>query len=356
MSDELERLRKQIDELDNQIAQLLSRRAELAKQVGRVKNEANLPIYVPTRERAILDSIVSRNEGPLPADALRNIFREIISACRALEHRPRVAYFGLPASFTHMASLKTFGAECEFLPQADIRDVFAAVAKGSADYGVVPIESSTGGLVPETVDQFIESPLQISAEAYLDVHHCLLSKGRLEEVRRVYSHAQPLAQCQKWLREHLPKAELVTEASSSHAAQRAAHEGPGAAAVSTQLAAEMYELSILAERIEDRAINRTRFWVVGHTRNSASGRDKTSVLFSTRHEAGALFRALEAFAQHQINMTMIQSRPSPSRPWEYVFFVDFQGHPSQPNVAQALAELERHSQFVRVLGAYPEMG
>ena len=355
MSEEIERLRKEIDEIDREIVNLLARRAKAAQAIGRIKNDSNMPIYAPARERAVLDNIVAQNEGPLPASSLKSIFREIISACRALEQRPKIAYFGMPASFTHMAALKTFGSECVFVPHNDIRDIFSAVVKGSANYGVVPIESSTGGIVPETVDQFIDSPLLISGEAYLDVHHYLLSKGTLEEVKRVYSHAQPFAQCEQWLRENLPGAELITEASTSHAAQRAAAEGPGAAAISTELAAELYDLNIIAERIEDRAINRTRFWIIGQCENPPTGRDKTSLLFSTRHEAGALYRALETYARHNINLTMIQSRPSPNRPWEYVFFVDFQGHVSEPHVEQALRELERCSQFVRVLGAYPEM-
>jgi len=351
---DLEGPRKRIDEIDAEVARLLSERGELAVEVGRIKAEHSVRVYNPQRELQVLENVARNASGPLGREAIERIYREVISACRALEDRPIIAHFGAPASFTHMAAVRSFGSDCDFVALDDMPDVFTTVEKGAAQYGVVPVENSTGGVVPQTIDRFIESPLRIVGERYMDIHHYLCSKGSLEEIKRVYTHPQVFAQCQRWLREHLSGSERYEESSSSRGAERASHEGPGAAAIATPLAAEIYGLDIIAERIEDYTLNRTRFWVIGKDENPPTGRDKTSILFTTRHVAGSLIRALEVFDRHQINLTMIQSRPIKGAAWEYVFFIDLQGHPEDDLISGALRDLDTVTLFYRVLGAYRE--
>jgi len=347
--------RNRIDDIDAQIVRLLCERALTAIEIGKLKSDAAVPIYAPVRERHVLDNVRRHSAGgPLKWEAVERIYIEVISACRALEDRPVIAHYGATASFTHMAAVANFGGECRFIPCDDIHDVFNAVEKGHAQCGVVPIENTTGGVVPATVDRFVESPLSILSERYMGISHYLSSKGSLAEIGQVYSHPQVFAQCQRWLRENLPEAERVEVSSSSKGAERAAAEGPGSAAIGTRLAADMHGLTILAERIEDYALNRTRFWVIGHGGNPPSGKDKTSVVLTTRHEAGALYQSLAAFERSGINLTMIQSRPSKGASWEYIFFIDFQGHKDDERIAAALEDLRRCSLFCRVLGSYPE--
>lgn len=352
----LEDLRQKINELDEQIVRLLNERARISIEVAEEKRKSGdetTVFYRPEREREVLDRVSRANAGVLPTESLRAIYREIISASRELQRQHVVAYFGAPASFTHAAALRHFGRQCEFTAIGDVQGIFSAVERGAAHYGVVPIENSTEGIVPATLDQFINSPVRIVAETYMEVHHNLMATCPLADVRTVYSHPQPLAQCQGWLRRMLPDAKLV-EVSSTPIGAQMAREDPTGAAIGTKLAADLFGLSILDERIEDYAINRTRFWILGRETPEPSGRDKTSLLFSTRHESGSLFRSLEAFAAHRINLTLIQSRPTKHTAWEYVFFIDFLGHPNQENVQAAIRELERNSVFVRVLGSYPE--
>ncbi len=352
----IENLRGRIDQLDEEIVRLLNERARIAIDVREAKRTSAGEVgttYVPSRERSVLEHVVGSSSGDMPADSLRAIYREIISATRELQRQHTVAYFGGPASFTHAAALLHFGQQCEFVPIGDIHGIFSAVETKAAHYGVVPIENSTEGVIPATLDQFVNSPARIVAETYMEIHHCLLARVPIEQVERVYSHPQPIAQCEGWLRRVLPQAKLI-EVSSTPQGAREAADDPNGAAIATKLAADIYDLNILEERIEDYAINRTRFWVIGREVLPPSGRDKTSLLFSTRHEAGSLYRALRAFADYGISLTMIQSRPAKHTAWEYVFFIDLAGHPDDEGVRGAMRELESASVFLRVLGSYPE--
>jgi len=347
-------LRARIDAIDAEVLSLLSERARLAMEIGHRKADRTESFFAPTREKQVIQGLLRRNEGPLPEAAIRAIYREIISACRALEKPLRVAYWGPPASFTHVASLQRFGSLTEYLACESVSDVFATVSKRQADYGVVPIENSTEGIVEYTLDTFSEFDLVICAEIYVEITHNLLSlAGSLDEVGRVYTGAQPLAQCRKWLEHHMPGVEISEVATSSRAAQLAA-ENPATAAIANTMAAELYHLRILQEHIEDSPPNRTRFLVVGHTETPPSGHDKTSVLMSVKHRAGSLFRALAIFDKYDVNLTMIESRPSKRTPWEYIFFIDFQGHCRDPHIQKALERLEQEVQYVKVLGSYPE--
>lgn len=347
-------LRARIDELDTQVLELLSERARLAMEIGRRKADQTESFFAPAREKQVIQRLLAHNGGPLPEKAVRAIYREIISACRALEKPLRVAYWGPPASFTHVASIQKFGSLTEYIACDTVGDVFAAVSKEQADYGVVPIENSTEGIVEYTLDMFNESDLIICAEAYVEVAHNLLSlAGSIEEVGRVYAAAQPLAQCRKWLEHHMPGVEIQEVSTTSRSAQLAA-ENPSTAAIANTMAAEVYHLRILQEHIEDSPHNRTRFLVIGHTATPPSGHDKTSILMSVKHRAGSLYRALAIFDKYDINLTMIESRPSKRTPWEYIFFLDFQGHQREPHVQKALRHLQEEVQFVKTLGSYPE--
>jgi chorismate mutase/prephenate dehydratase len=353
-------LRRRIDEVDLQILDLVNQRASLALQIGHLKsaqsgeNEPPRPIYVPEREKAVFMRLAERNKGPLDNDAVRNIYREVISACRALEKPLRVAYFGPPATYTHMAAMRKFGGSTRFLPRRVIAEVIHAVETGEADYGVVPVENSTAGAVESTLDVFASTDVKVCSEIYVAIHHNLLSKATaLEGIRRVYTHPQATAQCRQWLAVHLPDAEVVEATSTAQGARQAA-EDPEAATIAGRAAADEYGLNLLFENIEDNPRNRTRFLVVGMNRPERTGHDKTSLMLSVRHEAGALYKALSAFQKHGINLTMIESRPTRQTPWEYLFFIDVQGYATDPPLATALAELEAGSLFVRNLGSYPE--
>jgi chorismate mutase/prephenate dehydratase len=351
----LDDLRARIDEIDREVVRLLNERAQIALSVGGIKRDEgeNDIAYVPGREREVLERVVASSDGTLPDESLRAIYREIISASRELQRQHVVAYFGGPGSYTHAAALRHFGQQCDFTGMNDIQAIFSAVDRSAAHFGVVPIENSTDGVITATLDEFMSSQVRIVGETHTEIHHYLLANCRLAEVRTVYSHPQPIAQCVGYLRRTLPDVE-VREVASSPLGAKLASEDPSGAAISTKLSAEIFGLSVLDERIEDHTMNRTRFWVLGRSCPKPSGRDKTSLAFSTRHEHGSLFRSLEAFAAHRINLVMIQSRPVKHTPWEYVFYIDFLGHPDEPHVQAALRELERNSVFVRVLGSYPE--
>ncbi|UCH33481.1 MAG: prephenate dehydratase [Armatimonadota bacterium] len=350
----IERDRAAIDKIDDQILALLNQRAKLAAKIGAKKRRSAKARFSPARERQIFDRLVAANAGPLPDDALVGIYREIIAANRQLEMPATVAYLGPAGTFTHMAVLRKFGARAQARPADSIPDVFREVEKGVATFGVVPMENSTEGVINDTLDMFAESSLDICAETYLDVDHYLLARSSIEEITRIYSMRQPLAQCRVWIKTNLPRAELQEVASTARAAEFAAKE-PSSAAIGTRLAAGLYDLTIIGERIQDSPHNRTRFLVVGQAAAAEpSGRDKTSIMFSVRHQAGSLYRALAVLDKYDINMTMIESRPTKQTPWEYVFFVDVQGHISEPAVARALDMLGEQTLFVRVLGSYPE--
>lgn len=354
MAETLDDWRQRIDEIDEQILQLLTERAKLARQIAFIKQQNDLPLYLPEREGAILARLIAMPHEPLPDQAIKAIFREIVSACRAAIRPPRVAFLGPPHSFSHLACEEHFGTFVETLPQRTIHDVFREVERGNADFGIVPAENVAEGPVGDTLDSLLQTPLKIVAEVLLEVNHCLLSKAAsLSDVRRVYSREIALAQCKQWLQEHLPHAEMIAVSSTVEGAERTAQE-LDAAAIGPLRAADAYGLQVLAERIQDVPFNLTRFWVLGKRMPSPSGSDKTTIAFSVPHRPGTLYQALGALSRHRINLTMIASRPARHAPWEYVFFADFQGHVQDDPVQAALSELAKECLFLKVLGSYPE--
>jgi chorismate mutase/prephenate dehydratase len=345
--------RSRINDLDNQILHLLNQRAEAALQIGDLKRRQDTPAYAPEREAEILRGLTARNGGPLPAATLADIWREILSGCRALERAVSVTYLGPPATFTHQAALLRFGNAADYRAARSIADVFDDVERRRADHGVVPVENSTEGAVNTTLDRLIESDALICGELFLDIGQHLLSRATdLAEIKRVLSHPQGLAQCRRWLAEHLPDASTEETTSTAAAAERAATD-PGVAAVASELAGRLYHVPVLRPRIEDHPHNSTRFLVLGRQPVGASGRDKTSILFAMRNEPGSLYRILEPFARLGLNLTKIESRPAKHRPWEYLIFVDFEGHCDTAPVASALGELGTRTLFLKVLGSYP---
>ena len=352
----LTEIRKKIDAVDGQLLALLRERADLVHEVGEIKRQNGGSIFAPEREEALLRSLVERNAalgGRLPAAAIRAIYREIISASYALEKGLTIAYFGPAGTYTHEAARNKFGASVQYAPQASITDVFAAVARGSADFGVVPIENSTEGAVTHTLDEFMDSELKICAQILLRVEQNLLAKCPREAITKIYSHPQSLGQCRHWLRTHFPTAEIVAASSNTRAAQHAAEE-PGTAAIAGKLAAELYGLTILESAIQDNAFNTTRFLVIGPQSCPPTGNDKTSLMFSIPDKSGALVAALEPFERSAISMSKIESRPSKRKAWEYFFFVDIEGHAEDPRVVEALAELEKRCTLLKILGSYPK--
>jgi chorismate mutase / prephenate dehydratase len=359
MSEEqaLQTVRQQIDEIDRQIQQLLNKRTQCAQEVAHIKvdNGEQNDFYRPEREAMVLRNIMARNEGPLPGKEMARLFREIMSACLATERLLKVAYLGPEGSFTQAAAAKQFGGSVELLSMSTIADVFHTVEMGTCSYGVVPVENSTEGMVSHTLDRFITSPLKINGEVTLPIHHYLLSKEvELADVNTVYAHPQGLAQCRQWLNQHLPDCELVAVSSNSEAAKRVGDEGKGIAAIAADRAAEIYGLSVLASNIEDEMDNTTRFIVIGAQEVGLSGVDKTAILVSTKNKPGALQSLLTPLAESGISMTKIESRPSGKGVWEYVFFIDLEGHAQDTDVAAALAKLEQESSMFRVLGSYPK--
>jgi chorismate mutase / prephenate dehydratase len=353
-SPSLPQLREQIDRIDAQVLALLNRRARLVTHIGQLKSQDRASVYVPSRERQIFARLEQLNQGPLPHEAVRAIYREIISASRALEEPLRIAYFGPEATYTHMAAHEQFGSQAVFVPLVTIPQVFAEVERGQAHYGVVPVENSTEGSVAITLDMFVSSHLHIISEVSLEIRHCLLSRAsRVEQIQRVLAHPQALAQCRRWLAAHLPGVPAEEASSNSRAAELAASDRQ-VAAIAGRLAAEHYKLNVLATNIQDQAANFTRFAVLGREPHSGqpSGHDKTSLLISVRDEVGALYRALKPFADNAISLLRIESRPLKGRPWEYLFFIDVEGHLGAEPLTRALREVEPLCQFVRVLGSY----
>lgn len=349
----IEQLRAKIDAIDDRIVALLNERAQVVIQVGRLKSGSNQEFHVPGRERQIYERLQGLNAGPFPNDALKSIYREVISACLALESPMKVAFLGPKATFSHLATMQQFGLSAELVPLKSIPAVFEEVEKGKALYGVVPVENSTEGVVSHTLDMFVESSLKITAEIMLEVHHDLLSRtGRIEDIKKVYSHPQPIAQCRQWLDDNLPGIPMVDVASTAVAAQIVSDDYT-AAAIASELAASLYDLKVVRSRIEDQVNNFTRFLVIARKECERSGNDKTSVLFSVKDEPGILCRMLEPFAKRSINLSKIESRPYKKKAWEYIFFLDLAGHFSDPDVAAALAELRECCQFLKILGSFP---
>jgi chorismate mutase/prephenate dehydratase len=349
----LNELRKQIDQIDEQIITLLNRRAELAQEVGHHKTRSRSHYFTPEREQVVYKRLLSLNKGPLDAAAIRAIYREIISASRALEKPLTVCYLGPSGTFSHQACVNKFGSSANFVPVASIGEIFSQAERGGCDYGVVPVENSLAGAIPETLDTFMQTNLRIVSEIFVPIVHNLATRCEsLEEIRRLYSHPQPLAQSRIWLRSHLPNVEIVEVSSTARAAEMAAQE-EGAAALCPELAAQLNDLPLLVTHTEDNPSNRTRFLILGYNEPEPTGNDKTSLMFSVHNKAGMLFRAMAAFEKYDVNMTMIESRPAKVAAWEYVFYIDVQGHMRDPQVAKAVAQLREHALFVTILGSYP---
>jgi chorismate mutase / prephenate dehydratase len=350
---DLDDWRSRINNLDEEILNLLNRRGQVALQIGELKRQQDLPYFVPERESQILERLVAKNPGPLTADAVRAIWREILSASLALEHPLPVAYLGPAATFTHQAAVRRFGSSAELMPVRTIADIFDEVERGRAEYGVVPIENSTEGAVNVTLDRLIDTDVSIIGEVTLDITQNLLSRASaLSEIKIVCSHPQALAQCREWIAAHLPDARTEEMPSTTASAERA-REDPSVAAIASEMAAALYDVPIMRQRIEDNPSNSTRFLVIGRRPAPPTGHDKTSILFSMKNEPGVLYSILAPFAQRRLNLTKIESRPTKRRPWEYVNFVDFEGHRDTETVRVVLAEVKERCQFLKILGSYP---
>ena len=352
-NESVDALRQKIDQIDAKVVNLLNDRAALAQRIGRSKSLSSQEVYVPHREKEVLRRISESNRGPLSAEAIRAVFREIISGCRALEGPLNVSFFGAEATYTHLAAREKFGTAANLTPTASITEVFQEVTQGRAAYGVVPIENSTEGVVAHTLDSLVESDLKICAEIFLDIHHNLLSRtGNPADVQKIISHPQALAQCRGWLASHFAAVPVEEVASTAHAAIRATADDK-LAAISSAMAKEIYDLKVVAANIEDQSTNITRFLVIGKTASRPSGDDKTSVVFSVQDKPGVLHRMLQPFARSRINLTKIESRPIKNKPWEYMFFLDLRGHREQSAVSRAIGRLEKNCLFLKILGSYP---
>lgn len=357
-AEELEQLRQQIDSLDHQIQDLINQRASCAQQVADVKQHYALPgesvvFYRPEREAQVLRRVMERNKGPLPNEVMAHLFRQIMSQCLALEEPLQVAYLGPEGTFTQQAAVKHFGHAVNCQGQVSIADVFREVASGAAAYGVVPVENSTEGVVTHTLDSFYDSALHICGEVTLRIHHHFLVSESAEKITRVYSHAQSLGQCRRWLDQNFAgNIERIAVSSNAEAARRAAQE-PGSAAIASEAAAELYDLQIRNSNIEDRPDNTTRFLIIGRQKTGPSGDDKTSIMVSSRNQPGALYHVLAPFDEAGISLTRIETRPDPSGTWNYVFFIDFEGHSEDSTTAPLMEKLQSVAVDYKLLGSYP---
>jgi chorismate mutase/prephenate dehydratase len=349
---ELERLREAIDRLDDRLLDTLNERAQLARAIGTLKAGQ---AHRPEREAQVLRRIKERNAGPLSSETVALIFREVMSACLAIERPITVAYLGPRGTFSERAALKHFGLAADAMPVASIDEVFREVESGAADFGVIPVENSTEGAVGRSLDLMPQTPMKVCGEVVVRIHHNLMAKDGAAQpsaIRRVFSHGQSLAQCHEWLNTHMPNAERVSVASNAEAARKAAEE-VGSAAVAGEMAATHYGLTILSANIEDEPNNTTRFLILGDYQPKPSGRDKTSLILSARNRAGAVYEMLTPFATRGVSMTKFESRPSKVALWEYLFFVDIEGHRGDANVAAALDEVGGIAGYIKVLGSYP---
>ncbi len=355
---DIDSLRQKIDRLDTRLVALLNQRLALAADIGRLKRSKDGRIYVAEREDRVLRKVCGQNRGPMKDAALRAIYREVMSAAIALEKPLFIAYLGPEATNTHQAAIKKFGASVDYHGMATIADIFTAVEKGEADYGVIPIENSTEGSVRDALDQFVDSDLKVVAQIYIEITHALISKSPLEKIEKVYSKDQALAQCRMWLQRHLPHAQIIASASTSSAVQ-IAQKTPRVAAVASPIAAEYYGMPVVAGNIQDKRDNTTRFFVVGKQASGSAGggRDMTSFLISLGDSAaahpGSLLKMLLPLAKRGINLSKIESRPSKKRPWDYFFFIDVTGHYDDPAMQEAIRQLNRFCPMVKWLGSYP---
>ncbi len=355
-ADRLQALREQIDGVDRQIQALISERARCAQQVGAIKQAAGATgnFYRPEREAQVLRRVIETNQGPLSCEEMARLFREIMSACLALEEPLKIAFLGPEGTFTQAAALKHFGQSIHSIPLRAIDEVFREVEASSADYGVVPVENSTEGVVNHTLDMFLQSPLRICGEVQMRINHHLITRAAvLTDIRRIYSHRQSLAQCREWLDANMPRVEQVEVSSNGEAASRVCDEAD-AAAIAGQCAADIYQLPTLVRNIEDEPNNTTRFLIIGSQPIMPSGDDKTALLVASLNRPGALFNLLEPLARNNVSMSRIESRPSRRGMWDYVFFIDLDGHAQDESVAKALVELREQASLFRVLGSYPK--
>ena len=351
-SDGLDNLRKKIDQLDEKIVKLLNDRTEFALEIGKLKNTGGKAIYAPDRESEIYQKLQSLAKGPLPADALKAVYREIMSASLSLEKNIRIAFLGPEATFTHLASLSKFGQSVEYQACANISDVFREVEKEKADYGVIPVENSTEGAVTHSYDMFIDSDLKICSEIIYEISHHLLSNTQMKGIKRIYSNPQVFGQCRLWLEQNLPRVELIETSSTTNAAKRAGDED-GSAAIASRHAGALYNLDVLAESIQDSAHNQTRFLVMSREMAKPTKNAKTSIVVSIKDKVGALYEMLNPIRKNKVNMTKIESRPSKKKAWDYYFFIDFEGHCSDKKIQKVLKEIEENVRFLKVLGSYP---
>lgn len=353
---DLQDLRDKIDQVDKEIVRLLNERARLAKSIGEVKKKLGLEFHVPEREREVLEKVLKINKQmseEFPSEALVHVYREVISACLYLEKELKVAYLGPKATFTHQAALERFGFSALYVPAPTIKDVFIEVETGRVDYGVVPVENTIEGVVNYTLDMFLESDANIVGEVVIPIRlHLLSNQTSLDKIKKVYSHKHALAQCRNWLEKNLPRAQLI-EVESTAKACEIALEVDDAGAIASEVASYTYHLNILESNIQDTSNNYTRFLIIGKRATKRTGKDKTTLIFAVRDEAGALYKALESFYKYSVNLTKIESRPSKRKAWDYVFFVDLEGHIEDENVKSAIDLLKERTQMVKILGSYP---
>ncbi|OGW80831.1 MAG: chorismate mutase [Omnitrophica bacterium RIFCSPLOWO2_12_FULL_44_17] len=348
----LEAIRKKIDKLDSKIIEFLNDRTKLVLEIGQLKERQGAQPYAPDRESAVYRKIEALSKGPLPKDAVKAIYREIMSASISLEKPISVAYLGPEATFSHLASISKFGSSVNYVPCMSIAEVFQEVDRNHVDYGVIPVENSIEGAVSYSLDMFIDSELTICSEIMFEISHNLMAKCKMNEIKRIYSVPQVFGQCRYWLERNLPHAELIETASTTQAAQRAEQEDH-AAAIASKLAATLYNLDILDEGIEDLSHNVTRFLVVGRNFPSPTKHDKTSIVVSIKDKVGALYDMLKPIRVNRINMTKIESRPSKKKAWDYYFFIDIEGHIQEPRIKKTIKQIEKQVRYLKVLGSYP---
>ncbi len=350
---ELNKLRKEIDKIDTGILELLNKRTDVVLKVRKTKKTNHLSPHSPVREREIIARLTRANKGHFPNKVLKSIYMEILSASLSLGKPLKIAYLGPSATFTHLAAMEQFGKSTTYQPQSTIKTVFEAVERGSAEYGIVPIENSTEGIVNYTLDMFVDSDLKIASEIMLRISHNLLSKtGRKSQIKKIYSKPQAIAQCRVWLNENFPRVPIVDELSTAAAAKRVSKD-PSSAAVASELAASIYKLKFVSKGIEDYKKNYTRFLVISTESPHKTGKDKTSIMFTIKDKPGALFSILKYFAKNRLNLTKIESRPSKRKAWEYIFFVDMEAHIEDKKVEKAVQEVKKECLFLKVLGSYP---
>ena len=349
----LDELRKKIDEIDKQLIALMNARAEIVVDVGNLKRETgDVPIYAPDREKDVLAKICNLNEGPLPDKTVQAVWRELMSGSFFLERPLRISFLGPEGSYSHQASMKKFGQSVEYIPLKDIKGVFNEVARSQCDFGVVPVENSSGGGVIETLDAFLETSIMICAEMEMPIHHNLLAKCPLEQVEKIYSKPEVFTQCRNWINENNFESKIITEASTAKAAKLAS-ETEACAAIGSALAGHIYNLNVLYENIEDNPENITRFLIIARHDTPRTGDDKTAIVFTTPHKPGALFDVLGIFDKYDINLTRIESRPNKTRNWEYHFFADLLGHKTDNNILKAINKLREKTIQVQILGSFP---